>query len=758
MHKNFARSFLALILIATFLVTPVGVFAEENITLDASLSPEAFEGKFPEVSDKDLVRGTTPRPEFAFFGGRITPDMIETAEGVYEAFLDAPVELFDWTVRGIADSTRMNSMSELEYVSALALEITDGCTTVDEKIYTVAEYLAKNIGYDHDYYTQGTHDYPPIDPYTVLQNGYTVCSGYARTLEAMLQSIGIPCVYVYSPDHEWSMAYNGERWMLIDVTWMSNCRYEFGKLNKSDVINDEWYDFTIEDALSNYNHIIEETSLGVVDGVLVSYPVYSELDYIYWPDGIIGIDGYVFFDRDHFSGTLTIPDTVETIGYAAFYDCDSLTGELKLPSALISVDEMAFYECSGFTGRLIFGESVKTIGTWAFASCTFSGDLILPDSLERIENNGFYYSMFSGNLTLGEGIQHIGEDAFAGCSLIKGDLIIPDSVTEIGGLAFAYCGFDGVIEIGENVKTIGKYAFYACESLKGDLVIPDNVTKISEGAFSFIGVEGDIVIGSGITDIPLDAFYAVQYAYGDIIIPSSVKSIGNRAFYYCSRIRNAYFFGDAPTAVHADDASASFGPYQITLNYQESSSGWTVSENYDEYSGTWMGYPIAVWEYVEDAPLAVVYGKITTYNPSVATTVELVSDGETVYSFTLEVMEGNGQLTQDFSISDVEEGVYDLVVTKEGHLSYTVSGIIVEDVDVLIDGPLVLVSGDVNGDGRVDLKDVTALTSTNTYGLSYDEAEMKSADMNGDKCFDLKDLTIITSGTNYGKAPIVVEY
>jgi hypothetical protein len=58
----------------------------------------------------------------------------------------------------------------------------------------------------------------------------------------------------------------------------------------------------------------------------------------------------------------------------------------------------------------------------------------------------------------------------------------------------------------------------------------------------------------------------------------------------------------------------------------------------------------------------------------------------------------------------------------------------------------------------VDLKDITALTSSNTYGLSYEDAATKSADVNGDKCFDLKDLSIIASDTNYGKAPIVVEY
>ena len=333
MFKKLAGSILSVILSASILITPVGVFAE-NVSDDVIPTVEQFVVETPEIDAADKNPGTTPRPipgasgELGALAETITPAMKATAEAAYEALLDAPVELFDWTNRGIIESTRMNSTTEFEYIARLARELTDGCATTDEKIYTLAVYLAKNIGYDHDYYTHQVHDYPPIDPYTVLQNGYTVCSGYAKTLEAMLQSLGIPCIYVYSPNHEWSAVYNGERWMLVDVTWMSNSIYEHGKLTKSERINDEWFDYTIDKALSNYYHVIEEMALGVVDGVLTAYPVYSELSYIYWPEGICGIGGYVFLDRDHFTGTLTIPDTVKTIGYAAFYDCDGFTGDL----------------------------------------------------------------------------------------------------------------------------------------------------------------------------------------------------------------------------------------------------------------------------------------------------------------------------------------------------------------------------------------------------------------------------------------------
>lgn len=764
--KKLMRAVVSIILCLSLLIAPHGAFAGTQLDETSSLTRVPGE-EAPTVEDADVVRGTTPRPgpkypstleNLTTLSQSITPSMKTTAEGVYSALLAAPVEIFDWTNRGIVESTRMHSTTEFEYVARLAREVTSDCNAVNEKIRAVAEYLAKNIGYDNDYYTHGTHPYPPVDPYTVLQNGYTVCTGYAKTYEAMLQSLGIPCVYVYSPDHEWNAVYNGERWMLIDVTWMTNSNYEYERLWKSNVINEEWYDFTFEKALSNYNHVIEEAALGVVDGVLVAYPVYSELPDIYWPEGITGIGNHVFRQRGHFTGDLSIPDTVKTIGYASFYDCDGFSGDLKLPASLVSTDHVSFYDCDGFTGRIIFGESLKTVGTWSFASSGFSGDLILPDSLQRIEENAFYYSKFSGTLDLGEGVKYIGEDVFAGDTLFRGDLIIPDSVTEIGALAFSGCGFDGVIKIGEGVKTIGMFAFDGCSNLKGDLIIPDSVTSIGVSAFSLLGITGNIVVGGGLKKIPRDAFYGARNAKGDIIISAGVESIGERAFLECDGIDNVYFMGNAPTVFEAGDGTSSFGRGAVTLNYQLGTTGWTDSENYNAEDGTWMGYPLSVWDSSAEPKSAKISGFVKTYNPSVSTDIALVRDGEIIYSYTIVSTDGMGQITQEFILSDVERGYYDLVVTKVGHLSYTVEGIEIDGEDVALDFVLALITGDVNGDGRVDLKDITALTSTNTYGLSYDMAETKTADVNGDRCFDLKDLSIITSETNYGKAPVVVEY
>lgn len=160
-----------------------------------------------------------------------------------------------------------------------------------------------------------------------------------------------------------------------------------------------------------------------------------------------------------------------------------------------------------------------------------------------------------------------------------------------------------------------------------------------------------------------------------------------------------------------------------------------------------------------------VSGKITTENPGVGATVSLLEGGETKYSVTLDAADGTGTVTQTFALTGVAAGTYDLVVTKASHLSYTVTGVIVENADVDLtasEEPLIaemkLHAGDINGDTCIDIKDMALLTSDNTYNLSFDQAETKAADVNGDSVFDVKDLMIVTSDYNYSKAPVEVVY
>ena len=162
-----------------------------------------------------------------------------------------------------------------------------------------------------------------------------------------------------------------------------------------------------------------------------------------------------------------------------------------------------------------------------------------------------------------------------------------------------------------------------------------------------------------------------------------------------------------------------------------------------------------------------VLGCVTSYNPGNEMKIELCQNGETVYSVVVpaEVGRGTSDVTQNFEIVGVAPGEYDLIVSKKSHLTYEVRGIVVgaDPIDLTTHeneqiSEMRLVTGDVNGDGCIDLTDVVQLTSSSTYSKDYESAANKAADINGDKCFDLQDLVIITSSRNYGKSKVVVEY
>ena len=72
------------------------------------------------------------------------------------------------------------------------------------------------------------------------------------------------------------------------------------------------------------------------------------------------------------------------------------------------------------------------------------GDLVIPDSVTKIESYSFYKCKYFTSLKLSSNIEFIGQSVFANCINMTGDLIIPESVKEIHYNAFNKCNFERI--------------------------------------------------------------------------------------------------------------------------------------------------------------------------------------------------------------------------------------------------------------------------------------------------------------------------
>ena len=160
-----------------------------------------------------------------------------------------------------------------------------------------------------------------------------------------------------------------------------------------------------------------------------------------------------------------------------------------------------------------------------------------------------------------------------------------------------------------------------------------------------------------------------------------------------------------------------------------------------------------------------VTGKVESYNPNNATTIQLMQGGVEKYKTTIGADSGSGQKKQTFTFPAVTEGTYDLVVTKPGHLSYTVTGVVVEDAALDLTqhtnaaiSTITLLCGDIDGNGFINSTDLGIILKGQNYGKSTATAGDKAADLDGNGFINSTDLGIVLQGQHYGKSAVSVNF
>ena len=128
---------------------------------------------------------------------------------------------------------------------------------------------------------------------------------------------------------------------------------------------------------------------------------------------------------------------------------------------------------------VVIPEGVVSIGKNAFDMCVSLEYVSLPESLEIIDDFGFYHTNLS-SITFPKNIQKIGQDAFCFNENLT-SVIIPEQITEINNYVFYSCESLSYVEFPENLISIGSNAF--SNTALTEISLPAKMKKIGYRAF-----------------------------------------------------------------------------------------------------------------------------------------------------------------------------------------------------------------------------------------------------------------------------------
>ena len=280
---------------------------------------------------------------------------------------------------------------------------------------------------------------------------------------------------------------------------------------------------TTYDSRENCNAIIETATNTLITGCQNTII----------PNSVTSIRGGAFYGSSLTS--ITIPNSVTSIGIFAFSNCSSLTS-ITIPNSLTSIGIYAFSDCSSLTSITI-PNSVTSIKGYAFYKCSSLTSITIPNSMTSIGGSAFRDCSGLTSVTIPNSVTSIGNYAFRDCSsldTIRIEATTPPALEEEvfdntpASICYIPCGTLAAYEVSDWANYMGEFVEEGCAPIQmcGD----DLYWEYADGVLTITGT-GDMYDYAADTDVP---WYDVRGNIKTVILPDAMTKIGQNAFYKCT--------------------------------------------------------------------------------------------------------------------------------------------------------------------------------------------------------------------------------
>ena len=219
-------------------------------------------------------------------------------------------------------------------------------------------------------------------------------------------------------------------------------------------------------------------------------------------DGILYLDNCCLgYKGNKPTGSLSLTEDTRLIANSAFGDCTGLTS-VTIPNSVTSIGDYAFQNCTGLT-EVTIGNSVTSIGRGAFRNC---------NNLKSVIN--------LSNLTLSKGSSDYGYIAYYANKVIN--VITDPNASTVEDFVFYKA---------DNVNILVAYLGNATKLILPTDFNGENYEIDSEAFMDCTGLT-EVSIPKSVTSIRSHAFYGCS-GLTSLTIGSSTTWIGDKAFYNC---------------------------------------------------------------------------------------------------------------------------------------------------------------------------------------------------------------------------------